>query len=303
MPSGKQRAYYEHVTNSGEPMEILTCLSAKGGSAKTTIMVVLAAELTLRGYKVLTIDADTQSSFSKMVGAYSDDEAYSHPQRCYLGDLLLASPARISTLLEGAVIETKFFGSVIAPGPNLKEQERQIASKSGSELRLVRAIEPLNGEYDFMLIDVGRQGTLTANAICAATGTLLAFETSLLGVEAIRQTLSEVEEIRSVYRTGPEIIAVVPTKYLWNRAVHNLALKTLREFPYSEYYSYQNEIKVVEPFECRTAFEKMVALGVPPHHMDDFKNQELYSNCERLVNTILNWKEEKDATSGSLQTA
>jgi cellulose biosynthesis protein BcsQ len=275
-------------------MEIITCLSAKGGAAKTTIIAVLAAELVRRNIRVLTVDADTQNSYSKLAGAYSEDDPPKEGQ-VWLGDLLLADPKRLPFIFSDSVITTKHFGDVIVPGPRLVVQEAEIGGRNAAQIRMQRMLEPVVAakKYDVILIDVGRQGVLYSNAINAATGVLLAFETSLMGVEAIRQTLASLDELHSLYRFGPDIIGVVPTLYKWNRSVHNIALKTLKEFPYTDYFAYQETIPVLDPFEDRTAFEKMAALGLPPHEIKDFDNPEIYSNCERLVNTVINWVEGK----------
>jgi len=268
-------------------MEIISCLSAKGGVAKTTTILVLAGELSRRGKRVLIIDADTQGSLSKVVGVA--------PPGVCLGDLLLESPSRNRSLVREAIVRGTPFGDLILPGSDLKRQEQLVAAASGRELRLWRAVESLANEYDYLLVDVGRQGLLTANAVYCATGVLVAVETALLGVEAIAQTFEEISEIRNVYDRGPQIIGVLPTKYLWNRSVHNAALEAIRAFPYQDVYPHQESIPVLEPLECLTAFEKLSVKGLPIHQLEEFTDPRRRAVVDRLVDAVLDWKQRKDS--------
>ncbi len=52
----------------GDELSILACVNFKGGSAKTTSSVHLAHYLALRGYRVLILDLDQQSSACSMFG-------------------------------------------------------------------------------------------------------------------------------------------------------------------------------------------------------------------------------------------
>jgi len=57
-------------------MKVITLLNEKGGQAKTTTAITLAAILAQRGYRVLGIDADSQGHFSLSVRVKRRDGLY-----------------------------------------------------------------------------------------------------------------------------------------------------------------------------------------------------------------------------------
>jgi chromosome partitioning protein len=55
---------------------IITVANQKGGSGKTTLSMVLAGALALRGNKVLVVDADPQGTATQWAGAASEDKPF-----------------------------------------------------------------------------------------------------------------------------------------------------------------------------------------------------------------------------------
>ena len=51
-----------------EPLQVISCVSFKGGSAKTTTAAYLSQWYALHGYRVLVVDMDPQASLSSMTG-------------------------------------------------------------------------------------------------------------------------------------------------------------------------------------------------------------------------------------------
>ncbi|MFC7544690.1 AAA family ATPase [Siccirubricoccus deserti] len=66
--SASERRSYEPHRTEGEALQVLAITNFKGGSGKTTTAAHLAQYLALRGYRVLAIDLDPQSSLSALFG-------------------------------------------------------------------------------------------------------------------------------------------------------------------------------------------------------------------------------------------
>lgn len=58
------------------PARIITVANQKGGSGKTTLSMVLAGALALRGHKVLLVDADPQGTATQWAGAAPEKKPF-----------------------------------------------------------------------------------------------------------------------------------------------------------------------------------------------------------------------------------
>lgn len=151
-------------------MEVWAILNQKGGVAKTTTTLALGAGLRQRGKKVLFIDADPQRDMSRVLGADTTGLTT-------LEVLLRKATARQAIQKTGS-------GDVIAASAGLAADG--ILSNTGREYRLREALEQLNGEYDYILIDCPPSlGVLTVNALTAATGCILPCQADILSLEAL----------------------------------------------------------------------------------------------------------------------
>lgn len=268
-------------------MDTITAFSSKGGVAKTTILMALAGELTKLGHKVLVVDADATGSLSKVLSISGSEVG--------LGELLLGSLQQNAELLPRALMKTEHFGTAIGPGEDLDRAETALAAKARKEERLADLLGMLDKQFDYALVDGGRRGLLTTNVLCAATGIFLPVQTSLMGLDAVPDTLAALERVKLGHSRKFDIIGVIPTRYLWNRSVHNMALESIQKTDYRELYPHQESLAVLRTMEELTAFEKMAAMGKPAHLVKDFDKPERYENVTAITRALLAWKEVKDA--------
>ncbi len=113
---------------------------SKGGVGKTTTSVNLAAGLALAGYKVLLVDTDTQGQAAYLLGQ--------------------KPKAGLTELVTGelgagdAIVEARENLWLLAGGRSLAGIKRLIDRKDfGGELTLVEALEPIEKNYDFVVVD------------------------------------------------------------------------------------------------------------------------------------------------------
>ena len=162
-----------------EHLQTIAVTNFKGGSGKTTTAAHLSQYLALRGYRVLAIDLDPQSSLSALLG-YQPETDVGENETLY-GALRYDDQRRS---LREVAKHTYFPGLDIVPG-NLELQEfehetpRMLAGqrRSGQEVffaRVASAIQSVAETYDVVVIDCPPQlGFLTLGALCAATGVLV----------------------------------------------------------------------------------------------------------------------------------
>lgn len=113
---------------------------SKGGVGKTTTAVNLAAGLTQRGAKVLLVDTDLQGQASFMLGQQPE---------IGLGEMLTENLNP-----EIAITEIRDNLWLLPGGPNLVGINKLIARKDfGGEQTLAEALEPLEGNYDYVVFD------------------------------------------------------------------------------------------------------------------------------------------------------
>ncbi|PHX60815.1 MAG: chromosome partitioning ATPase [Actinobacteria bacterium] len=180
-------------------------VNQKGGVGKTTSTVSLGAALAGYDRKVLLVDFDPQGALSVALGLNPNEmdlTVYNllAQSDCHIGDVIVSTDVENLDLLPSNI--------------DLSAAELQLVSEVGREHALGRALEPVLGEYDVILIDCQPSlGLLTLNALTASSGVIVPMECeyfALRGVALLKDTLDKVTA-----RLNPslKIIGVLPTMY------------------------------------------------------------------------------------------
>lgn len=121
-------------------MRKIAVFLTKGGVGKTTTAIHIAAGLANRGAKVLLIDTDTQGHAAPMLGVTP-----------------AASLAQVLTndlSAEEATISARERLWLLAGGGELAEVKRQLSLQgANAEHRFGHALAPLQGQYDYVIVD------------------------------------------------------------------------------------------------------------------------------------------------------
>lgn len=167
----------EYIRPEGSCAMIMPIFNFKGGSAKTTTTAHLALKCAMDGLKTLIIDFDPQGSLTFVSTGIVPDLEIDHEDTIYKA--LREDPNDIHRVIRKTHVDRLD----IIPG-NLALQDLELALPNpnanfeedlGSPLfRLKNALKLVKDNYDVVLIDCGPNlGTLTMNAILAATGLLI----------------------------------------------------------------------------------------------------------------------------------
>lgn len=161
--------------------EIITIISRKGGTGKTTTTQSLAAALIRKGYTALLIDLDAQRNLTAAAGAKMTGYNITH---------LLEESATAKE-----VIQHTRNGDIITASPFLAGAD--IAMSGDKELK--RAINPILKDYDYILIDTpANYGKLTRNALAAATSAIVTAQAATFSLQGLKEIIDIVEQIKTV---------------------------------------------------------------------------------------------------------
>lgn len=178
-------------------MKIVAIANQKGGVAKTTTAINLAAALAETGKKVLLIDMDPQGNASTGLGVSLDQRSAT------VYDLLIgeATPAEV-------IVKTSTEGVDVLPSTTeLSSSDVQLFNLNKRSFLLrdaVRHPELITMGYEFILIDCPPSlNLLTVNALVAAHSVLVPLQSEFFALEGLSQLMLTIREIRQT--ANPEL--------------------------------------------------------------------------------------------------
>jgi chromosome partitioning protein len=145
---------------------ILAVANQKGGVAKTTTVVNLAAALVERGLRVLVVDLDAQACATFSLGLDPEDLEESGADA-----FMTREPTRPVPEL---IVHTDDGVDLVPAAIDLAGADRALASVLGREYVVRDALADLADDYDWILLDCSPSlGIITVNALTAADAVLI----------------------------------------------------------------------------------------------------------------------------------
>jgi chromosome partitioning protein len=183
--------------------KIVSLANQKGGVGKTTTAINLSASLAACERKVLLIDLDPQANATSGVGLSKNEEKSMYP--------VLTEGLKIREIIRETELPTFF----IAPSSvDLVAAELELSDAIGREFHLRRALQDVNGEFDYILIDSPPSlGLLTINGLTAANSVLVPMQCEYFALEGISQLMNTVERVRDLLNPGLDIEGIVLTMF------------------------------------------------------------------------------------------
>jgi chromosome partitioning protein len=182
----------------------LAVANQKGGVGKTTTAVNLSAALAELGYRVLVVDLDPQGNATTGLGINGRNLDAS------IYDMILHD-VPIEDVIEPTTLRNLF---VVPATIDLAGAEIELVPAFSRELRLRKALEPVHGDFDFILIDCPPSlGLLTVNGLAAAGEVIVPIQCEYYALEGLGQLLRNVSLVQGNLNSTLDVSTIVLTMY------------------------------------------------------------------------------------------
>jgi chromosome partitioning protein len=203
-------------------MRRIALVCEKGGSGKTTTATALVVGLARSGHRTLLVDADQQANASWTL----------------LGGQGANPPTLAAVLMRQASVE-EAIRPTATPGLDLLPADASLggvnvalAQELGRDTRLRSALAPIEGRYDYVLIDTGPTfTTILANVLVYAAEVIVPLDPgiyAMLGLVQLQETIAEVREAYS--NQALRLAGLMLTKVTRNNVSRDVEAELRRRF-------------------------------------------------------------------------
>ncbi len=187
--------------------QVIAFANQKGGVAKTTTTLNLAAAFQEAGHRVLCVDMDPQGNLTMSQGVDPDAVEVS------MYDVLVHHVSIRDCIAHQEV-------DVACASIDLAGAEIAMSTQIGRERSLEKALDEVREEYEFVCIDTPPSlGLLTINALTAARTVIVPVQCEYLSMRGLVQLQNTLAMIRDNLNPDVEIAGILPT-LVDSRTVH-----------------------------------------------------------------------------------
>jgi chromosome partitioning protein len=200
---------------SGAP-KVLAVFNHKGGTAKTTTSLTIAAGLASCDRRVLLVDTDAQGNIAVSLDM--------HPEKTLYHVLVMGQRPT------DAIVNVRPNLDVLPSNETLAAAELYLAGRQRRDRVLASQLNSLRDSYDHIIVDCSPSLSLmNQNALVFADALLCPVACDYLSIVAVRQVLRTIKQINRVLNHPVRLWGVLPTLYDSRARVCTDALATLRE--------------------------------------------------------------------------
>ncbi len=182
-------------------MKIISFLNIKGGVAKTTSCVNVAAELGRQGKKVLIIDLDPQSNATKYLNVYNPNTKGTY-------ELLAGEDVPI----QGTIYKNLW---IVPANINLIMSEAEILAdtKKARETRLKKWLNSKKEDsFDYILIDCPPSlGMLSINALAASKYVIVPLKIDKFALDGFEYLMGSIQGVKEEFNDELKLLGILVT--------------------------------------------------------------------------------------------
>lgn len=203
---------------------IIAITNQKGGSAKTTTSVNLAAALAMSGRKVLLVDLDPQANATIGFGLSSTE----------LEKSIYHVLIDVQTTMRDAMHKTELDNLSIIPATiHLSGAEVELVSTIGREIMLRDKLSQLlaNSDIQYVILDCPPSlGLLTLNALTTANEVIIPVQTHFYALEGMSLLMNTIDLVKRRLNHKLFVTGILPTLYQSGTKLSEKVLEELRKF-------------------------------------------------------------------------
>ena len=197
--------------------KIISITNQKGGVGKPTTALNLGACLNEKGYKVLLIDLDPQQNLTDACGIDSEESNTMYE--------VMKGVVKVKE-----VIKNTEHCDILPSSITLAGLEQELSSRTGKEYCLKEALEEIQDNYDYIIIDTPPSlGILTINALTSSDKVIIPSNASKFAVSGIVQLADTVKNVKKYCNKNLEIEGIVFTMHNPKTNVSKAILKGTKE--------------------------------------------------------------------------
>lgn len=183
----------------------------KGGSGKTQTAVELSYWLASKGQRVLALDLDHQANFSKILRKGKPNSKRSIPQILIDEDRI--GPSDISSCTIDSLGHKIDY---IASGLDAGRLEKKLPDDTPKEYLLKDALEDIQGDYDYVVMDTPPSAELISTcALIACNTVLITSQAAFFSADGVRGLVPVIRAVQARPRMNPdlEFLGILITMY------------------------------------------------------------------------------------------
>lgn len=182
--------------------KIIAFANAKGGVAKTTSTYNVGVSLAKKGHKTLMIDFDSQASLTISAGL----EPYEYE------DTIVSVLKKNGKLISECKQEMQQNLDIVTSRIELARLETEMIGRTMRETILKRAVDQIQDQYDYILIDCPPQlSVLTINVLSCSDFVIVPVKTDYLAYRGLEQLFDTIEEIKAEVNSKLNVLGVIAT--------------------------------------------------------------------------------------------
>lgn len=234
------------MTDDDHQAVVVAVANHKGGVGKTTTTVNLAAGLGAAGLRTLVVDADAQANSTWFLLGGPDDVEFD--LRSVIEGEVTAAEAVRPSHVEGV--------SVLPSSLSMAMLDTALVALTRREDRVRRALEPILGSYDVILLDLPPNLGLTViSALGAADHILVPTEATVWGVRGVGMLMDWTAQLREERATEATFLGVVLCKVQTQTTIFAQAA--------AEFDRTDKDLRFRTVIPKRTSVERMVGEFMP----------------------------------------